>query len=315
MARRAGNVGGIVQRDRWHGPRYVADIVAAGAARCRRGLLRCAQRRYLRAKPTVRLTHHPLHRLRHVLIISVPRRHADAHCVAMHGFRNRFVEVRTPRRADDLNCIECCERCRSGGARHDFRVLEHLRDFCNVALAKIEPHRGRRRHHIRLIPAVGDHVVRSLRQFHVLAMKLPRVTHRHDRVERTASTPRRAGGMRRLTAELEQCGDESERRFIAPRHTKLAAHVREQIRVDPVEDAGAHQKRFAGELLLGHTRPEHDRARNLVAGHDVLHRQRGDDVERDAAVVPFTMSRRAADQWVTYRRSGLLVGLRNAVDI
>ena len=233
----------------------------------------------------------------------------------MHGSRDRPVEMRTPRRADDLHRVERGEGRGGGGARHDLRIFEHLRHLLDIALAKVEPNRRRRRHHIRLIPAVGDHVVRSLRQFHVLTMKLPRVTHRHDRVERTASTPRRAGGMRRLTAELEQCGDESERRFIAPRHTKLAAHVREQIRVDPVEDAGAHQKRFAGELLLGHTRPEHDRARNLVSGHDVLHRQRGNDVERDAAVVPFTMSRRAADQWVTHRRAGLLVGLRNAVDI
>ena len=89
----------------------------------------------------------------------------------------------------------------------------------------------------------------------------------------------------------------------------------EQVCIDAVEHAGPHQKRLARQLLFSHARPEHDRAGNFLPRHELLHRQRGNDVERHAAVVPFAVSWRTAHQRVARRRTGLLVGLRNAVDV
>ena len=57
------------------------------------------------------------------------------------------------------------------------------------------------------------------------------------------------------------------------------------------------------------------RAGNLLARHDVLHGERGDDVERDAAVVPFAVGGRARDHPCATGDAGLLARLRDPVDV
>ena len=85
--------------------------------------------------------------------------------------------------------------------------------------------------------------------------------------------------------------------------------------VDVLEEAGAHEIRLGAEQFLGDAGPDHQRAGQLLALHEPLHRQRGDDVERRARVVAFTVARRAIDHRVVVRDARLLVALRDAVDI
>ena len=91
--------------------------------------------------------------------------------------------------------------------------------------------------------------------------------------------------------------------------------MREEIGVDIIEHAGAHQECLAAQLLFGHPRPEHDGAGQLLARHDVLHGKGREDVERNAAVVSLTMPRCTGHDPVARCGRGLLAGLRNAIDV
>ena len=96
---------------------------------------------------------------------------------------------------------------------------------------------------------------------------------------------------------------------------KVVADVGEEHDVDVLEQSGAHHEGLAGEKLLGHARPEHQRAGKLVALHQVLDRERGDDVDGLAGVVALAMAGRALDQLLAVGNAGLLRCLRDAVDV
>src|SRR6185503_17299773 len=74
-------------------------------------------------------------------------------------------------------------------------------------------------------------------------------------------------------------------RAIAPRHAQLAVDVREQGDIDVLEEAFADEIRFRPDELLGGAGPDPDRARQLLALHDLLHREDGGEVDRLAGVV------------------------------
>ena len=169
--------------------------------------------------------------------------------------------------------------------------LPHLLDVRLIDLAEVEPDAGVARHHVRLVAAVGDHRVRALRQAQVLAAIVPADAHQLDGVERRAAAPRRAGAVRRLAFEGVFDRDQAGAALLAPRHAEVVADVREQVDVDVLEHAVAHEPRLRRHELLGDARPQHERARQLVALHDPLHRDRRDDVERHAGVVAFAVAR------------------------
>ena len=97
--------------------------------------------------------------------------------------------------------------------------------------------------------------------------------------------------------------------------SEVAADVREQVDVDVLEHAVAHEPGLRRHELFGDAGPQHDRAGQLVALHDPLHGDRRDDVERHAGVVAFAVTRRALDDRIVIRDARLLRRLRNAVDV
>ena len=233
----------------------------------------------------------------------------------MHRFRDRLVEVRAPRRADDLHGVERRERGRGRRASDLLRIGEHLRHPLGIAFAEEEPDRRRARHDVRLVAAVGDDVVRALRQLHVLTVELPCVRHLHHGVQCALPTPRRRSRVGALALEPEDRRDQGERGLVAPRDAELVADVGEEIRVDVLEYSRSHEERLSRDLLLGDARPEHERAANLLAHHHVLHGERGEDVQRHTAVVPFAVSGRARYESRARRHARRLVRLRDAVDV
>ncbi len=104
-------------------------------------------------------------------------------------------------------------------------------------------------------------------------------------------------------------------RPVAPRHPQLVADVREHRDVDVLEKPFPHEVGLGPEQLLGRARPDPDRARQLLALHDLLHRDRRGDVHRLPGVVSLAVARRALDQRIVIRHAGFLRRLRNPVDV
>ena len=53
----------------------------------------------------------------------------------------------------------------------------------------------------------------------------------------------------------------------------------------------------------------------MLALHHLLHRQRGNDIERHTGIVAFSVTRGAFDHRIVIRHAGLLRSLRDIVDI
>ena len=134
-------------------------------------------------------------------------------------------------------------------------------DALERRLAEVVPDGRGRRHDVRLIAAVGDHVVRALRQRQVLAPEVPADVHQLDRVERAPAAPRRRGRVRALALEAVLHGHEA----VPPRSphdtAEVAVDVREERDVDVLEEPGAHVVRLRADQLFGDARPDADRAR------------------------------------------------------
>jgi hypothetical protein len=112
--------------------------------------------------------------------------------------------------------------------------------------------------------------------------------------------------MRRLTAERVFDRDETGARSIAPRHPQLAVDVGEQRDIDVLEKAFAHEIRLRPDELLGGAGPDPDRARQLLALHDLLHREDGGEVDRLAGVVALAMPGSPFDHRRVVGDAGLL---------
>ena len=92
--------------------------------------------------------------------------------------------------------------------------------------------------------------------------------------------------MRGLAAERVLDRDEAGAVAIAPGDAEVVADVREQRDVDVLEEPGADEVRLGADQLLGGARPDADRAGQLLALHDLLHRERRGDVERLPELCP-----------------------------
>ena len=89
----------------------------------------------------------------------------------------------------------------------------------------------------------------------------------------------------------------------------------EQADVHILEHAGADEVGLGGDELFGDAGPELDGAGEVLALHDLLDGEGGDDIERHAGVVAFAMAGRAFDHGLVPADAGLLGCLRNVVDI
>ena len=115
-----------------------------------------------------------------------------------------------------------------GGPRDLVADLAQLLDVRIVDLAEVVPDAGVLRHHVGLIAAVGNDVVRSLLQAEMLAPEIPGDVHQLHRVERRAAAPRLRGGVRALAFERVLDRLKAGAEAGAPADAEAAADVREK---------------------------------------------------------------------------------------
>ena len=101
----------------------------------------------------------------------------------------------------------------------------------------------------------------------------------------------------------------------APGDAEVGGDVGEEADVHILEQAGADVVGLGGDEFFGDAGPELDGAGEVLALHDLLDGERGDDVERHAGVVAFAVAGRAFDHGLMPADAGLLRGLRDVVDI
>ena len=149
----------------------------------------------------------------------------------------------------------------------------------------------------------------------MLAAVVPADVHQLDRVERAASAPRRARRMRGLARERELDRDEARALAVAPGHAEIVADVREERDVDILEESAADEVGLGADQFLRGARPDPNRARQLLALHDLLHGDRRRDVHRLPGVVALAVAGRAFDHRRVVGDARLLRRLRDAVDV
>ena len=149
----------------------------------------------------------------------------------------------------------------------------------------------------------------------VLAAEIPADVHQLHGVECRAAAPGRSGRMRALALEVVLDRHEPVAHAVAPADVHVGADVREDADVDVLEETGADVIRLRAEQLFGHARPQLQRALQVLLLHDLLDRERGRDLKRHAGVVSFAVARRAFDDRLVPRHTGLLRRLRDVVDV
>ena len=156
-------------------------------------------------------------RLGQRLIGLAPLRQADLLDVRVHRLGDRLVHVPRPRRAEHAASCTSVSVIIVARLAPSLSPMSHSSLMCVVVgLAEVVPDRRVRRHDVRLIAAVGDHVVRALLQAQVLAAEVPADVHQLDGVERRAAAPRRAGGVRALALERVLDRDQAVAAAVAP---------------------------------------------------------------------------------------------------
>ena len=255
--------------------------------------------------------------LRERLIRVAPLRQADALDVGEGGLGDGLVEVLRPGGCQAP--ASAAARCRSSSRRpwqSSSPICPHLLDLRIRRLAEVVPDRGRARDDVGLIAAVGDDVVRALLERQVLAAEVPADVHQLHGVERAAAAPRRSRRRARSRRGTMYCTDTRPVPARRPRtRPSSSSTCVNSATSTSLNKPGAHEVRLGADELLGRARPDPDRAGELLALHDLLHRDRRGDVERLPGVVPFAVARRAFDHRIVIGDAGLLRRLRNAVDV
>ena len=155
--------------------------------------------------------------------------------------------------------------------------------------------------------------MRALFRAQMLAAHVPADIHQLDGVERRFAAPRRRRRMGAFAGKGIFDRDQAGAGRRAPGGGEIAADMSEDDRIDILEDAVADHEGLAADQFLGDARPEHQRARDLLALHQLLQRERSDEIDRLAAVMAFAMARSALDHRRPPGDARLLRGLGNAV--
>src|SRR5712691_5911505 len=213
------------------------------------------------------------------------------------------------RRADQLaRHLGVGHRCGSVGDLVADLVV--LLDVLEIHLAEEVPDRGERRNHVGLVAAIGDHVMRALLRTELLAAEIPADVHELDRAQRVAAAPGPRRRVRGLALESVFDRDQPGPVRLAPGGRELVADMGEEHGVDVLEHAGAHEEGLAADELLGNARPDHERAGKLLALHEVLDRERRDDVDRLSGIVALAVSWSPFYERLAIGDARLLRGLR-----
>src|SRR5215471_6686025 len=121
--------------------------------------------------------------------------------------------------------------------------------------------------------------------------EVPSHVHQLDGVESASPAPWGAGSMRALAFERVFDRDQAVAGRGAHGYTEVVADVAEEHDVYVFEDSRANKIGFAAEVLFRDSRPELDRAWEVLALHNLFHCQSGDDVQRHSGVMTFSVAR------------------------
>ena len=144
---------------------------------------------------------------------------------------------------------------------------------------------------------------------------VPADVHQLDGVERAPSIPRRPGAMRGLAVEEKLDRHQAAAEALAPTRAQSGPDVAIEHRVDIVEQPGSYEVRLGPELFFGDPGPELQCAADVLALHDLLHRECGGHDQGLAGIVSLTVSRRADHQRVAVGDPRFLGGLWNPVNV
>ena len=136
-----------------------------------------------------------------------------------------------------------------------------------IGFAEIKPDGGVGRNHVGLIAAVGDHVVDARGQAQMLAAEFVADAHQLGRIERAASAPGRAGGVRAFAFEHVFDGNQAVLAAGSVGDAEVVGDVREQADVDVLEHSGADVVGFGADQFLGDAGPELEGAVEMLALH------------------------------------------------
>ena len=312
MHDQAADVGRKAQGHRRHVPGNVADVVrAAGNGKLRRF---ADVRKLARQAARIFIAHQFLQGARVQLVVLAPGRHADLANVRIHRQRDGPVEMPRMGGAHDAAA--------DAGIGHHRRALGDaierfviFHDAVRLYLAHEVPDAGIRRHDVRLIAAVVDHVMRALQRVQVLAPVVPADVEQFDGVEGAAARPGVARAVGRDAVEHVFDRNQPGAARVAPAHAHGARYVREQHGVDVVEQPFAGVPRLGAEQFLGDAGPDFDRTRQILTLHDFLDRQSADDHRCQPRVMAFAMARGALDHRLPVGHSRHLGSARNAVHV
>ena len=121
--------------------------------------------------------------------------------------------------------------------------------------------------------------------------------HQFDRIDRVLAIPRINRAMRRLAVERELGAD---RGIVlqAKAGGEIVADVNDQRGIDILEIARAHEERTADELFFRRPERNDDRAGQLVALHDLLHREGRAGGDAAVGVMALHVPRPSRDDWL-----------------
>ena len=138
--------------------------------------------------------------------------------------------------------------------------------------------------------------------------------HQLDRVDRVLAVPGIDRAVRGLAVKGEHRAD---RRIVlhAVAGREPFADVQVDDRVDVLEIAGAHEERAACDLLLRRPVRNRDRARQVVALHHLLDRERGERGDAAVRVVSLHVARAVLDQRLALPGSRRLRAAGQGIDL
>ena len=91
--------------------------------------------------------------------------------------------------------------------------------------------------------------------------------------------------------------------------------MHEQADVHILKVSVSNKISLGSKKLFRDSRPKHQRARQPLTFHDLLHGKRGGDVQRDSGIVTFAMPWSAFNDGIVIRDSRFLRGLWNSVNV
>src|SRR5437867_4223911 len=143
-----------------------------------------------------------------------------------------------------------------------------------IDFAKVVPDGRFAGNDVRLIAAIADDVMRPLLRAQMLPAIVPPNIHQLNGVKRAAASPGSGGRMSRFTGERVFDRNKTRAACGSVADVEIIAHVSKETDVDILEVAIAHEIGLCSKQLFGYARPDHQSSGNLLAFHELLHRDR-----------------------------------------